>query len=466
MQYREQQWRCVHQHRWQYHLVLLLVLWSALAWGDAIQVTRTNFTAGEQWLSPTDAVELRVSRLPTPEEGNFALLLGQLDVTSQVKMLGADLTYTPTTLPLPSGQQEVVLYVVSPNKGWTEVGRFPLRVLTPLGFKQAETTPKLNLNWKTRLLESRSEGAGNSDRPSPFNDFTMQGGLDTNFARGDFLVKTQAALVGSSREKEALRFSQLKTRAPKLDLNSYLVDIKRGNAQLSVGHINYGGNRHLLNNIANRGLVFRQKLNNQFDVSFSTMTGRSIVGYDNFLGLADHGNNNITSGTLGVDLWRDDWATLRFEGMWMQGRVKPLSGFNLGQIVDAERSRGFGLRLFGNMWSGRIRTELSFARSTFDNPNDKALNGGLALTKVKQTTNNARYFDLAIDVLQNYALWWGKSLSLTLSGSHERIDPQFKSLGTFTTANQDINQIVLDGAIGELSFQLNHTCMRNTPRIG
>ncbi len=87
---------------------------------------RTNFAAENQWLYPTDAVELRVSRLPAPEEGNFALLLGTLDVTSQVKMLGADMTYTPTALPLSSGQQEVVLYVVSPSNEWTELGRFPL----------------------------------------------------------------------------------------------------------------------------------------------------------------------------------------------------------------------------------------------------------------------------------------------------------------------------------------------------
>lgn len=187
------------------------------------------------------------------------------------------------------------------------------------------------------------------------------------------------------------------------------------------------------------------------------MTGRSIVGYDNFLGLADIGKNNITAGTLGVDLLQNGWGTLRFEGMWMQGRLKPQTSFNVGQIVDAEKSRGFGLRLTGTAWNGRIRTELSFARSSFDNPNDRALSGGVALTKVKQTTNNARYFDLAVDLIQNYALWWDKALSLTLSGSHERIDPQFKSLGMFTTANQDINQIGLDGNLGEFSFQLRHT---------
>lgn len=367
------------------------------------------------------------------------------------------MTYTPTALPLPSGQQEVVLYVVSPTNDWTEVGRFPLRVLTARGFKQADLTPKLDLNWKTRLAESRNDGAGKTDRISPFNDLTVQGGLDTNFERGDFIVKTQAALLGSSREKEALRFSQLKTSAPKLDLSSYLIDVTRGNAQLALGHINYGTNRHLLQNVANRGLVFRYKVNDRFDVSFNTMTGRSIVGYDNFLGLGDVRNNNISSGTLGVDLLQNGWGSLRFESMWMQGRLRPQTAFNVGQIADAEKSRGFGLRLFGNTWNGRVRTELSFARSTFDNPRDRALSGGLVLAKVKQTTNNARYFDLAIDVIQNYELWWGKSLSLTLSGSHERIDPQFKTLGMFTTANQDINQFGLDGNIGELSFQLRHT---------
>jgi hypothetical protein len=443
--------------RWRYHFLFVFLLWTSPAWSEPIQVTRTNFAADGQWLYPTDAVELRVSRLPSPEEGNFAVLLGTLDITSQIKMLGADLTYTPTALPLPSGQQEVVLYVVSPANDWTEVGRFPLRVLTTRGFRQADLTPKLDLNWKTRLVESRNDGAGKTDRPSPFNDFTLQGGLDTNFERGDFVVKSQAALLGSSREKEALRFSQLRNSAPKLDLSSYLFDVTRGKSQFSFGHINYGANRHLLQNVANRGLVFRHKLNDRFDVSINTMTGRSIVGYDNFFGMADLGNNNITSGTVGVNLLQNGWGTLRFEGMWMQGRLKPQTSFNVGQIVDAEKSRGFGLRLFGNTWNGRVRTELSFARSTFDNPSDRALGGGLALVGIKQTTNNARYFDLAVDVIQNYAFWWGKSLSLTLSGSHERIDPQFKSLGMFTTANQDINQFGIDGNVGEFSFQLRHT---------
>lgn len=455
IQHRRQQLRGAHY--WLCSLLLAALLRAPLAWGEPIQVTRTNCAAENQWLYPTDAVELRVSRLPTPEEGHFALLLGTLDVTSQLKMLGADLTYTPTALPHTSGPHDVVLYVVSPANDWTEVGRLPLRVLTPRGFKTAETTPKLDLNWKSRLAESRNTGAGATDRPSPFNDFTLQGGLDTNFARGDFLVKTQAALLGSSREKEALRFSQLRNSAPKLDLSSYLVDVTRGNAQFSMGHITYGTNRHLLRNIATRGLVFRYKLNDRFDVSVNTMTGRSIVGYDNFLGLGDLGRNNITSGTIGVDLLKNGWGNVRVEGMWMQGRLKPQTSFNVGQIADAEKSRGFGLRLIGSAWNGRMRTELSFARSTFDNPNDRALSGGAALVKIKQTANNARYIDLAVDIVQNYTLGWGKALSLTLSGSHERIDPQFKSLGMFTTANQDINQLGLDGNLGELSFQLRHT---------
>lgn len=112
--------------------------------------------------------------------------------------------------------------------------------MTKHGFQQAETTPKLDLNWKTRLLESRNTGAGQTDRTSPFNDLTLQGGLDTNFTRGDFIVKTQAALLGSSREKEALRFSQLRNSAPKLDLSSYLVDVTRGNSRSRRGTLTMG----------------------------------------------------------------------------------------------------------------------------------------------------------------------------------------------------------------------------------
>ena len=434
-------------------LWLGMVLCSAV--GAQIDVTPTNFDENT-WLHQTDEIHLRIDRLPAPEEGVLAVFIGQTDITAQVRIVGGELTYSPTIIPLPSGQHELIVYLVPHADEWNEIARLSLKVLTPRGFEQAEMTPRLDLSAQSRLVESRSQDAGPAERSSPYADVQLQGGLNTHHEREGATVKTAFDFLGSTRQKDALRYGEQQNSAPKLDLSSYLIDGSYAGFDMSVGHISYGNNRHLLNNVANRGLVLKRRFGDRFDLSFNTMNGRSIVGYDNFFGLSDIDDNNIMAGTAGIDLFKNQYADLRLEGTLMRGRILPQVDFNVGQVVDAEESKGFGLRLFGSVWNERIRTDLSFSRSTFDNPNDGALSFGVDIVDVKKKTDNARYFEVAIDLLQNWQVTENKYASLTLTGRHERIDPQFRSIGTYINANQDLEEVALAGYLADFSFQFSY----------
>lgn len=186
----------------------------------------------------------------------------------------------------------------------------------------------------------------------------------------------------------------------------YLVEIEKGRTAFSVGHVEYGTNPLMLDNINHRGVILRQGLGNRFDISLTNLSGRSIVGFDRFLGTSR--NNRISAVTAGLEMLKRPGA-LRMEMMYMDGERENDVGFRIGEVSDAEESRGFGVRLVGSTSSGRLRSDLSYGRSTYRNPTDPLLEQGDALVPVDKTTDDARHVSLAFDILQD--LEFGESSS-------------------------------------------------------
>ena len=117
------------------------------------------------------------------------------------------LSYRPRRVRLPSGENELVVYLVSRSDQWREIGRVPLRVLTPSGFEKADVTPKIAVNSKGQVLEGHEPADNRPPRPE-FQDFGLNLGLQTEHVRCGWIVRTQSNYLGVSNRLLALRFAQ------------------------------------------------------------------------------------------------------------------------------------------------------------------------------------------------------------------------------------------------------------------
>jgi hypothetical protein len=76
---------------------------------------------------PNERIDLLLSRALQPADGSLAVLVGDTDVTAMLTAEAANVSYTPR-LPLPAGESDVTVWLVSPGNQWKELARFPLRV--------------------------------------------------------------------------------------------------------------------------------------------------------------------------------------------------------------------------------------------------------------------------------------------------------------------------------------------------
>jgi len=465
---------------------LLVVLLSALtparmlAQPEGLMVTAAF--AGRE-LSPQDAIELRLNRPLTAEDGKPSVFIGSTDVSDLITVSRAHIQYRPQPLPLPPGETEVTMWLVSGEGEWKKLGSFPLRVgapavvtpgaqtandapLAPMTEVQEAAkrpafliTPKLKLGLKSQPAETHYATVPGPSGRSTFTDFTLQAGLGASVERGLFGLQSQFDVVGSSYRPEALRYALLGDKAPRIDLTGYSTKLHFGKTQLSAGSVSHGRERHLINEFASRGLSLSRPLSDRADVSVAAQNGTSIVGWDNFFGL-NRRDHQIVSGTFGYDLLAKQpdrpSAKLRVEASVLSGSVLPLSNFNQGKVADAEKSRGGSLRVLAADAAERFHLDAGWARSRSFNPADPLLAQGNPTVGVRETTNDAHYLDVSYALLQNRALTADTKVNLQVSYQHERVAPLFRSVATDVQPNKLLNQIGLAGNVGEVSVNFSH----------
>ncbi len=420
---------------------------------ESINVTGNNFEG--EWLDPEDPVVLRLNRLPDPNEGELRVIMNNSDLSSLLHLNDeGDLVLQTDIVSLPRGLNDIALYLVTPRGEWQELTQMTLQVRSIGGFETSEVNPRVDLANKGQLAEGHSKDAGKPDRRT-YQDLAIQAGIDSTHTRGELEIRTSLNLVGSTVQEEALRFDEKGEDAPKFDLSDYLIELQRGKASFSVGHINYGNNMLLIDNVGNRGLKARYRFNDFFDVSLSTMNGTSIVGYSNIFGLntLDH---NISAATVGVELLRSRPGGLRMELTYMDASIESQFNFDVGEVPDAETNRGAALRLIGSSPSGRLRGDFSIARSRYRNPDDPFLSQGNELVKVEATTDIARRLELSYDILQNLQLTDRLSTSLSISYLHDKADPLYKSAGAFVQPDWQADQFTLSGQVGQVNLQVQY----------
>jgi hypothetical protein len=427
----------------------------------------------KEWIIPTELIGLRFGRPLEASEGTFAVFIGQTDITSLFNSTEKGLNYSSQALPLPSGENTLIVYLVSPDGSWREVATFPLRVKAvkgsgqveeagtkptngrkKYGFDEFEIKPSLTLNLKA---ESTLLFFPNTNRPDRINytDFTFQGSLGTNLARGKFNHQSQFDLVGTTVQKEALRFGEKANHAPQLDLSSYVMNFQVKKMKVVLGHHSYGTNRYLIDGFSSRGLDVTVPIGSRFDLSFNATNGTSIVGWNNFSGLSKQ-KHKIFAGTLGYELFPKHPGWLRLEAGVLHGSLLPLNNYNQRNLTDAETSNGSGARIVATDSRGRLRVDAGYGRSRFDNPVDPLLSQGFSIVPVRETTRNAQYLDLSYQILKDHELTKDRKVNLLFTFRHNRVEPLFRSVALFTQADRAENQIELSGSIGDITGSVGY----------
>ncbi|MES9972581.1 MAG: hypothetical protein ABW092_21305 [Candidatus Thiodiazotropha sp.] len=435
-------------------VALALAMASADINAVPLSIERSNLSADE-WLTRDSGIEIQLNRLPNAEDGRLRFFAGKRDITTLFQSIApGHYRYQGKRVRLPSGEQNLTIYRVHPDRGWLEIGSLPLRVLSSGGFEEAEFQPRVDIGSQSQLDE-KVEGDAFPSGDGDDAGLNTSAGFTGRHVRNGWTLDSSASFVGASRREEALRFGEQGVDAPKFDLSDYRVSLNDDSLALSLGHVSFGNNRLLVSDVANRGFTLNKAFGNRFDLSLSSQNGSSVTGYNNLLGHGER-KHNIAGVSLGTELIGQRPGALRVELSYLRASILPESDFDSGEVVDAEESHGFGLRIIGSTPSGRLRGELLAASSSYTNPEDPLLAQGEALVAVKRERSKARAAELAYDLLRDAQLTRDRSLSLTLSARHERIDPLYKSVGAFPTPDLISNHLDLDLLFGELALQLKY----------
>ncbi|HWP43210.1 MAG TPA: hypothetical protein VNO14_08255, partial [Blastocatellia bacterium] len=296
----------------------------------------------DKQVAADEPIEFRLNRPLGRDEGTLAIIIGQSDLTGLFAVLERGLRYDAKALPLPSGESEVTVYLVSPGNEWREVARFTLRVGKEedrdlngaleqaarqtrsqedaaqtakqprmLGFEKLDFNPSISLSVNSQPAQSNFPATARPDRAT-FTDLNLQMSFKSEIERGLFASESQFDFVGTSFRQSALRFGQLGERAPRVDLSSYLMQFKIGKVRYQAGHFTFGSSRHLMNGFSSRGLMVSVPLSSRADLAASAMNGTSITGYSNFFGL-DKRRHRLVSGAVGFEFLPERPGGLRAE---------------------------------------------------------------------------------------------------------------------------------------------------------
>lgn len=439
-----------------------------------------SFAARE--VAPGERLELNLSRPLAAADGRLAVFFGHTDVSSLFLLENRTLTYQPGLFPLAAGENPVTVYLVRPNGEWKMLAEMTLKVAARNPEEPAENptsavsenassgeeelfefTPNLSLNIKGQN-QTLSFPAESAPERNPFTDVAGQGSFSFKVARRGWTFGSQFDFAGTSFRQEALRFSELQDRAPRIDLSSYLIEFgKAGLFTANLGHISFGSNRHLISGFSSRGITVTVPAGKQNEFSFAAANGTAVVGFDNFLGITRR-KHSLVSAAFAREFFKEQPGRLRMEFSVLRGSLLPLTNFNQGEVNDAEKSVGFGLRVTGSDARQRLRYEASFTRSRFTNPTDPNLEQDQQVTEIRPATKNARFGEISFDFIQGMKLWNEKKLKLTGTFRHEEVEPLFRSIGVFTQADRRKNQFEVSGNFGEMNFAFGN--LRERDNLG
>lgn len=441
----------------------LLLTWTAplraqLAADSLPPLSATPRFPSDRFVDGRLPLELDLSRPLRASGERLALTVGNVDVSHQLEVSPSRVRYRPGPTRLPSGEREVVLYLVT-GGDWREVGRFPLKVRSRAGLDQRRLVPSIDLS-STGQLDRGGTAAIDPSARRTYQDFTLRIGFESMAGRDGTELVTAGNLVGVSEENQRLRFGEMQGRAPALDLADYRITLGRRGLSLSVGNLATGQHRQLISGFASRGVGGSAKLGGVATLEAAFLNGTNVVGWNNLLGLTLP-NHRIGSANLALELQPRRPGSFRIDLSGMDGAMLPLTGFTQGAVTDAEESRGYGGQLAWSDSRQRVQLTAGIARSRFVNPNDPLLAGDSTLVSVAPTTRTARFGNLNMRLINDLGLSRSVRAGLGLALRHERVDPLYRSLGAGVQADLETNGADLSATVGALSVQLGLGTMRD-----
>ena len=402
----------------------------------------------DAWVEGNQPIGLRLSRPLDLKNERLAVVIGHTDISALFTVTPTVARYAANTLRLPSGETELVAYIVSPGKPWAEVARIPLRVRTRAGFYKSDIKPALTLTTSGQIAN------GEGGKRPPYTGVTFNPAFTTSLANERGTVEVQSNFLAVTKQSQALRFGAQGTSAPKFDLSDYLIKGANGPLSASVGHVSFGNAKHLINGVATRGVTGALSIARTAELAVGLLNGSSIVGWDNPVGLAND-NHRILGASLKVDALRSHPGSMVFDAAFINGEQLPRSGINEGVINDRERNRGAAIHFIGKTAGDRLTLDAGYTVSRFENPLDASLSQGVTLVAVKPETKAARFADVSLALLRNTSLSKVIKVNLAATFRHERVDPLYRSLGASVQANVLQNVVELTGGVGPLAVQVS-----------
>ena len=423
---------------------------------DAPLSVTVNVTDGAS-VSRYAPLVVTLSRPLTADDGRLAIFLGATDLTAMFTPTGTALRYTPDVLLLPSGPTELVVYHVLPDSGaaWTELQRVPIRVRYRFDVEQAAFDPGLSLSNEGQIAQGEFPAPDEPPDHRIYQDFTTQLEVSADVARRGWRLQTEVRVVGVSYRDEALRFRELADQAPSIDLAEYAVQVEHGPGAVTLGHVSHGRHPYLIDRFNSRGATGTVQLGAPLDLSVAVMNGSRVVGWSNPVGLNEP-DHRIVSGTVGIELWPRQPGAFRVEGSVLDGSVLPRNGFNRGAVVDAERSRGLGVRVLSAPLGQRLQVEGGAARSRFTNPEDPALASDQDIVAVQPASEVAHYVDVSGTVLQQATLAERLTADLSVGGRRERVPPLYQSVAAYVRPDVLQHTAEVQGRLGAVHAQYAH----------
>lgn len=329
-------------------------------------------------------------------------------------------------------------------------------------------TPTFTISMESQPLQENFPLSGRPEKRATFTDFNLTGSLKTEGKIGNITNDSNFDLAGSSFKEKTLQFGTLGREAPDVDLASYLMNFKIAKAKVSLGHTSFGSNRHLVNSFSSRGVSVNVPINKYFDVTGGVLNGTSLVGAKNFLGVSQI-RHQMQGATFGIEFFPKRQNAMRLEVTAFNGYLQALNGVSQGQVVDAERSRGLGIRFITSDKSERFKIEAGYALSRFFNAKDTTLDPNGTAVPVPAVMRSAYYLDSTNQILKDIKLTKKKSLNLSFGFKYEYVEPLYRSLGASPSADKSTQDYSIDASVGEITFQVGHgrsnDNLRNVPSI-
>jgi hypothetical protein len=408
-------------------------------------------------LQPRDGqLTFTLSRLPRRDDGQLVVVVGRSDLSALLDVAGTRVRVPLHGQPLDAGDNEVRAYLARTDGAWLEMGRFQLRLLDRAGFESLAMRPTLDVQSSGQLHAHGTPGAspngGATGRPDTYQDLALNGGVDGALARDGWAMTVQGLVAGATREQARLRAAQLGPRAPEVDLASYAIHATRGGLAIDAGHLSLGDDHLLATQFRSRGLSASLALPHGMQLGVAGTAASEIVGWDDPFGIA-RPSHRLVLGTFGFEVIPSHPGLLHFALSALDGARQPTTSFQQGAVTDREESRGAGAQVTAADPGGRTHLTVGFARSRFTNPLEPALSAGAPLVDVRPETRGAQFGELRVDVLRDAHLGSAPT-TLAVTARHQRVDPEFRSIGAATLqADRDEDVVETNGALDALQLQ-------------